>query len=298
MTTLSGEIIIPIFQLRTVKHRKTSLLSVITHTAGKWPGQDLNTDSLSLRYKTFSLSSGSPRGRAWGEALWGKVIPGKHCWGMKCFIKQVSFVGNQAFIPVGNPGTECKIALQSFLTWEIYSLVLQELIVNFSRILWVGWLTLDWQVEISRGRRILTGFDASEINTTNQVLLWAYIWNIEGYPVPGTIDFPVCGLWWPEKVSGKEAQVQWLSDIPGHTTLGSPRGCGWSTDVSATPSVTDAHRGCTGMCGRMMVCICHSFAKLDQTFNAIVYSIKHFMRSMIDCGFSTFELKSVFQAIP
>lgn len=64
-------------------------------------------------------------------------------------------------------------------------------------------LMLGWKVGISHGMSI----DSTEINAMNQVLLGVYHWNVEGYLVPGTVNFPGVGFNGQRKPSGKEMQV-------------------------------------------------------------------------------------------
>ena len=64
-------------------------------------------------------------------------------------------------------------------------------------------LMLGWQVGMGHGMSI----DSTEIHAMNQVLLGAYHWNVEGYLVAGTVNFPGVGFDGQRKPSGKEMQV-------------------------------------------------------------------------------------------
>lgn len=84
---------------------------IITHTAGKWLGLELNADSLPLSCLAFSLSLESSRDRTWNKAVYLRGDPRKCRYGMECFIKQVSLHGKPGLhISLGNSGKEYKIA--------------------------------------------------------------------------------------------------------------------------------------------------------------------------------------------
>lgn len=70
---------------------------------------------------------------------------------------------------------------------------------------------LGWQVEVSHGRSI----DSTEIKAMNQVWLGVYHWNVEGYIVAGTVNFPGVGFDGQRKPSGKEMQVPVVERLAG-----------------------------------------------------------------------------------
>lgn len=72
-------------------------------------------------------------------------------------------------------------------------------------------LVLGWQVEVSHGRSI----DSTEIKAMNQVWLEVYHWNVEGYLVAGTVNFPGVGFDGQRKPSGKEMQVPVVERLAG-----------------------------------------------------------------------------------
>lgn len=97
-------------------------------------------------------------------------------------------LGNQAFVPLGNYGKECKISHLHHPTWgvqwyvETCSSELQELIIKFSGILWIGWC---W-VSSLRSSTVEVLTPEKLTDTMNQIFLLVakhlstYHWNIEG----------------------------------------------------------------------------------------------------------------------